>query len=142
MAKMTPQDIAAKWSNRLGGAASDIQKGVNAVTVAPSQRAIAQKAKMRQNILAAIDNGSWENGLKNVSLSDWQQAFIQKGIPRITQGATAAQSKVANFHSKLQPAQDAIVAQVAAMPKMNLQDSIARMTKMVTGMAALKGKLK
>lgn len=142
MAKMTPQQIAAKWSNRLSGASQDIQNGVQSVTVAPSQKAIAQKAKMRQNILAAIDNGSWENGLKNVTLADWQQAFIQKGIPRITQGTQAAQDKVATFHSKLQPAQDALSAQVAAMPKMNLSDSIARMTKFVTGMAALKGKLK
>lgn len=142
MAKMTPQQIAAKWSNRLSGASAEIQQGVQNVTVAPTQKAIANKAKMRQNILAAIDNGTWENGLKNVSLADWQQAFIQKGIPRITQGTQAAQTKVADFHAKLQPAQDQLSAQVSAMPKMNLADSIARMTKFVQGMAALKGKLK
>lgn len=142
MAKMTPAQVAAKWGNRLSGASADIQQGVQSVTVAPSQKAIAAKAKMRQNVLAAIDNGSWENGLKNVTLSDWQQAFIQKGIPRITQGTQAAQDKVAAFHAKLQPAQDSLSAKVNSMPKMNLADSIARMTTFVQGMAALKGKLK
>lgn len=142
MAKMSPQQVAAKWANRLSGASADITQGVNNVTVAPSQKAIANKAKMRQNILAAIDNGSWENGLKGVTLQDWQQAFITKGIPRITQGTQAAQTKVADFHAKLQPAQDALSAKVASMPKMNLSDSIARMTTFVQGMAALKGKLK
>ncbi len=142
MARLTPQQVAAKWGNRLSGASSDIQTGVQNVTVAPSQKAIAQKAKMRQNVLAAIDNGTWERGLSKVSLSDWQTSFIQKGIPRIVQGTQAAQPKVQAFHEKLQPAQDAIVAKVASMPKMNLADSIARMTTMVQGMAALKGKLK
>lgn len=142
MAKLSPQEAAAKWANRLSGASADIQKGVQNVSVAPTQKAAAAKAKMRQNILAAIDNGTWENGLKAVSLQDWQNAFIQKGIPRITQGTQAAQSKVADFHSKLQPAQDALSAKVASMPKMNLPDSIARMTTFVQGMAALKGKLK
>lgn len=142
MAKMTPAQVAAKWSNRLSGASAEIQQGVQNVQVAPSQKAIASKAKMRQNILAAIDNGTWENGLKSVTLQDWQQAFITKGIPRITQGTQAAQGKVAAFHAKLQPAQDALSAKVASMPQMNLSDSIARMTTFVQGMAALKGKLK
>jgi hypothetical protein len=142
MAKLSPQDVAAKWANRLSGASADIQKGVMAVTVSPTQKAAAAKAKMRQNILAAIDNGSWERGLQAVSLQDWQNRFVQVGIPRITQGTQAAQSKVADFHSKLAPIQDALSAQVAAMPKMNLQDGIARMTKFVTGMAASRGKFK
>ncbi len=138
MAKLTPQQFAEKWQRRLQSAAPDITNGINRVTDAPTELAAAKKAKMLQNVTDAINNGKWEAGLHRVTLADWKSAAINKGVPRIAQGAAGAAPKVTNFASQLLPYQDNLVNQVKSMPDLTLEDSIARMTTMVRGMAAFK----
>lgn len=103
MTAQTPDQIAAAWAQRLGASSDKMQAGVNAVTVAPGQMAAKQKAVYLQNVQASADK--WAKKVGAVSLSDWQAAYIAKGIPRIASGATAAQPKMADFMSKLLPFQ-------------------------------------
>lgn len=135
MAKLTSQQIADKWASNLGSATTQIQQGVMNVTQSPTQKAAANPQKYLQGVTNAVNSGKWANGLNKVSLADWQQSFIQKGLPRISQGAQAAKPKMTTFMDKLLPFQDTLAKQVGAMPKNNIQDSINRASAWITGMS-------
>lgn len=130
----TPEQIAAKWATGLSGATQRITDGVNAVNVAPGQAAARQADVWAANTAAA--KTKWATNTGKVSLSDWQQAMITKGAPRIASGATAAQPKFAAFMTQLMPF---IATQKASLPpRGNLDQNINRMTAFARGMATFK----
>jgi len=135
MARVNPQEAADKLIRRLSGATEDIRRGIQQVTTAPSQAAIAQKELLKQKINEAIDNGTWEAGLNAVSLQDWKDAALNKGVSRIAGGISAARPKLTKFYSELLPAVDAAAAEVRAMPKGTLEDSINRMVTYTRAMS-------
>lgn len=133
MAK-SPQQIAEKWGRRLSASQQDIIDGVNAVQENPAQKAIASKAKMKQNWLAAIDGGKWETGLSKVSLSDWKNAMIQKGVNRISQGVTSGQPKMQAYMTEAMPVIEQLQKDINSMPSLTIEDSIARSAAWIRGM--------
>jgi hypothetical protein len=138
MAKLTPQQFTEKWQRRIQAATPDIQAGINRVDTAPTQLAASKKDKMLANLTAAVQSGKWEAGLNRVTLAEWKKNAIEKGIPRIAQGAAGAGTKVTNFASQLLPFQDNLVSQIKAMPDLTLEDSINRMVTFTRGMANFK----
>lgn len=97
----TPDQIAANWASRLAGSTQKITDGINGVTVAPGIAAARQKDVWLSNTQAA--QAKWVKNVSAVSLSDWQQMTISKGVPRIASGATAAQPKFQAFMTKFLP---------------------------------------
>lgn len=138
MGRISPQDAAAKWASRLSGSTAEITRGVDSVTENPMQKAATKKDKMLRNLTAAVNSGKWEAGLNRVSLTDWKNAIKNKGIPRISAGAQAAQPKMAAFMTQLLPYQDNLKGQIEAMPDLSLEDNIQRMAAWVRGMADFK----
>jgi len=134
MAK-NPTTVAEKWARRTAGSTQDVIDGVNAVRVNPAEQAIAKKNKLIQNFTASVQNGTWERGLRRVSLDSWKQSMIQKGAQRIATGAQAAQPKMAAFMSELLPYQDGIKSEIENMPDLTIEDSAARMTTWMRRMA-------
>lgn len=137
MAK-NPNDIAEKWANRMGAASTEVQKGVMAVTTAPTQLAAAKEQKYLAGVQRAVTEGKYKRGLERVSLSDWQQSMIQKGIPRMAQGAQAGKPKVAAFMADMLPFQETLRSQLSAMPDNSLEENIARQAFWTRGMAKYK----
>lgn len=123
-----PQQAAEKWARNLGGATEYIRQGVNNVTENPATKAIAKKQKMINNFMDAMQSGKWENSLGKVTLQDWKNSMLDKGIARISTGAQAAQGKYAAFLTDLFRYQESIKSQLDSMPDNTLDDSIARMT--------------
>ena len=101
MAGMTPDQVAAEWAQRLAASTQKIQTGVQAVSVAPGQLAARNKAGYVQGVTAAQDK--WASRTASVPLATWQNDMVQKGLPRIASGATAAQPKMAAFMGQLLP---------------------------------------
>lgn len=141
MAKLTPEEYAAKQARNLKNSLPDVRMGIQRVTEAPGVAAVRQQDKMRNNTLAAIDSGLWASKTRAVNLQDWQQAALEKGVDRIGPGIDAAHDKQVQMASRLLPIVDAAAAKARAMPKNTLSDSIQRMTSFVTDMAAAKGKI-
>lgn len=126
-----PAASAQKWANNLGAAGPAIAAGVQGVTVAPGQAAARQKDAYVQNVQAAA--GKWATNVAAVPLGDWQNAMLNKGVPRIQSGATAAQPKFQNFLTALMPAIES--ARAGLPPRGNLQQNMARMNQFVTAMS-------
>lgn len=134
MARVTPQEYAEKWARRLRGATEDIRRGIEKVTVAPGELAAQQQEAMLTNFVEAVNSGLWASRVQSVSLQDWKDAAINKGINRIGAGVEAAQPKMARIAAELLPAVDAAAAVAHAMPKVTLEDSIARMVAFTRAM--------
>jgi hypothetical protein len=105
MAK-NPADVAQRWVTGMQNSGDAWKQGVQAVTVAPGQAA-ARKADLWLARLNA-SKGKWQANVASVSLQEWQTAMIDKGQQRIGTGATAAQSKFADFMAFLLPNIDRI----------------------------------
>lgn len=101
MTAVQPTDAAARWAQNLSAAGPRIQAGVQAVKVAPGQAAARQADVWLANTTAA--KSKFATNVANVSLGSWQSDMINKGLPRISSGASAAQDKVATFMNKLLP---------------------------------------
>lgn len=120
----TPSENAQKWKTRLSAATPDIQAGIQRVTSAPGQAAARQKGAWQANVIAAADK--WERNVSRVSLDQWKQAALD-GVNRVAQGATAKVGKMESFLTEFQPHLERTQAALAAMPRGNLEQNLARM---------------
>lgn len=138
MARLTAAEYQEKHARRLSGATEDIRKGIARVTVNPCELAAAKKDKMLANLTAAVNDGSWEAGLKRVSLEEWKKKATDVGVGRIAAGITAAKAKVIDFAEQLLPHIDAGQAAIKGDPDITLEDNIQRMNKFIRHMATFK----
>ena len=116
MAKKTPQEVAKKWAERLQAAKPQIESGVRSVTVAPTQKAAAKADKYVAGVQRAVEENRFQRGLQKVSLADWQQSMIVKGLQRLSNGVKAAEGKVEQFQAEFLPYVESVQARVNAMP--------------------------
>lgn len=128
MAKVTPQEFAEKWARRARQATEDTRRGIERVTEAPGEAAALAQDALLQNFVESVNSGLWASRVRSVSLQDWKDAAINKGIARIGPGVEAAIPKMARIAAELLPAVDAAAAAANALPKVTLEDGIARMT--------------
>jgi len=140
MAKVTPDEFAEKLIRRAKAATDDVKRGVERVATAPGMAAAAKQDKMKAKLNAAIDDGTWASRVSKVSKEDWQDKMINKGIPRISGGLDASQSKIVDFASQLLPHIDKAKDKIAKMPDLTLEDSISRMTTFTREMSKFKKK--
>jgi len=136
--RVTAEEFQAKHARRTSAALDDMRLGVERVTEAPGVRAAAQEKKMRQNLLAAIDNGKWRRRVSSVTLESWKADMLEKGVTRVTGGLERAKDKTIDFAGKLIAHQNGILAKLDTMPDLTLEDSIARMTFQVREMVKFK----
>jgi hypothetical protein len=127
----SPDQIASKWSSRLAQSGDQIKAGVQGVNVAPGQLAARQRNVWQQNLIAAADK--WASRVAAVSLAEWQQDMLNKGVPRIASGAQAAQPKFAQFMGQLLPYIESGRANLP--PRGDLEANINRLTSFVRYMS-------
>lgn len=130
MAK-SAQAVAQKWSRNLGSASQAIQEGIAGVTVAPTQKAAERVNAYIAGVQRAVADGKFQSALRRVSLEDWKQAMLTKGVPRIASGANAATNKMADFMSEFLPHIEAGQRALESMPRGDIQQNIARAVAMI-----------
>jgi len=140
MSKLTPKEFQEKHARRLKASVEDMRKGVEKVTESPTAAAAKKQDKMRNNILESIDNGKWAAGLNRVTLSEWKEKMITKGITRVAGGIDGAAAKVEAFAADLLPHIDAGQTKVKNMSDVTLEDNITRMTTFIRHMSEFKRK--
>jgi hypothetical protein len=134
MAHGTPDQVAALWAQRLGASTERIKQGIMATQVAPGQAAARQKAVWAQNVAASQDK--WARNVARVSLQEWQDHAINKGVARIASGATAAEPKMTQFLARFLPYVD---QQKASLPaRGTLDQNIARSAQFIRAMSQFK----
>jgi len=134
MARLTPQESREKWTRRMKGAGEDIKRGVERVREAPGMKAAAKKEKMRQGILDAIDSGKGAARVSAVSVDEWRNQMLNKGLARISAGVDGAADKQDAFYAQLFEHQDRIGQTVAKMDDLTFEARLERMTAYARGM--------
>lgn len=135
--KLTPEQLAQKWANRLKTSVEDIRQGVERVTQAPGVAAAAKADKWQARISENATKQKWARRVANVSLEDWKTAIINKGLPRISAGVDGAQDKMIAFATQLIAHQNTGLRTLEAMPDLTLEDNILRMTAWIRHMSTL-----
>ena len=134
--RVSPQEAATKWKERLSAATGEIERGVAKVTVAPGMAAAAQMQKYLNGVTENAQK--WRTNVSKVSLAEWQESMKTIGIPRISQGAAAKVGKVEQFQAEFQPHLESVMKQVNAMPSTTQSQRIQRAIAMMEGNAKFK----
>lgn len=133
--------VADRWSRNLSNSTDKMREGIQSVTTSPTEAAIAAKDRYINGVQQAVADGRYERGLRAVTLQQWQEAFLTKGIQRISSGAQAAKPAVTKFMETWLPLQQQLSQRVAAMPKGTLSDAQARANFAIAFNAAQRGKV-
>lgn len=132
MAKaITPEAVIKLWADRGAASAETVRAGVNAVTENPAQKAAAQADKWVQNVARAKEK--FINSLNRVTLQQWKQAMLNKGMANMQNGYNdlGNQQKFLAFMRAFLPYVRSGAAVVRSMPKGTLQDGINRAVAMI-----------
>lgn len=128
---LTAQQIATNWKNGMANSTEKLRAGIQAVTEAPTQKAARRSDAYLAGVQRAVADGRWQAGLNRVTLEQWKDQMLNKGVPRVAAGAAAAQTKVADFFTQFIPHLQSGLAKLASMPRGDLDTNIARATEMM-----------
>jgi hypothetical protein len=131
----TPDEIVDKWGRRLKAATEDIKRGVEKVSVAPSQEAIKKKDLLKKQLIEAIEKGRWEKQLAKVTLDDWKTKMVNVGVGRISSGVDAAKDKMTDFATYLVKAVNEARAEIRTPYTGDIENSVARAAEFIRAMA-------
>jgi hypothetical protein len=132
MAKaITPDEVMKKWAENGANSQAVVRAGVNAVTESPTAKAAARVDAWVQGVQRAKEK--FVNACNAVSLNDWKQAMLGKGLQNMQTGYNDAgsQRKYLQFMRSFLPYVRSGAAQVRQMPKGTLADSIKRAEFMI-----------
>ncbi len=139
MAKKTPQEVASKWARNLSGATDSIRAGIEAVTESPTAKAARAVDRQVAGVQAAAASGKTQRALMAVTLDEWKNAALNKGLPRIASGATAAEPKMELFMSEFLPFVESQVQTLdSKMPRGDFEQNINRMVAMARALKKFK----
>jgi hypothetical protein len=126
--------VAQRW---VAGAQAGSQRYIDGVQTTQKDvvgLAVAQGQKALINYQAAITSGHWARKLLAVGNAGWKQAVAAKGGANFVTGVTAAQQKFATAMGPVLAQEATLQAQIDAMPKTTIADSVARATAWINGM--------
>jgi len=135
-----PQLVASKWVRGMQNAGESMKAGIQAVSVAPGQIAAARADLYRQKVIEAVDSGRYQAATAAVSLEEWKQAALTKGVSAATSRAQQSQDKVLRFLNFWLPITQQASQMVQGMPKGTLENAKARMIANVEFLAGKKYK--
>jgi hypothetical protein len=135
MARLTAAEMTEKWSRRVKAAGTDMAAGINRVTEAPGVAAARQSNVMLANLQARVSDGTWGRRVSGVSLQDWKDAAIKKGVQRVAAGVDGSMSKTQQVFGDVLAAVDAAVAEVNRTPRGDINTNIQRAVTFMQAMA-------
>lgn len=140
MAKnLNADEVARLWAERGANSAASVRAGVNAVQESPMAKAAQRVDAWVQGVQRSRDK--FVNKLNAVTLTEWKQAMLGKGLQNMANGYNDAQNqrKFLNFMRAWLPYVREGAARVRAMPKGTLQQAIDRAAEMIRHNARFQG---
>lgn len=137
MARLTPEEAAAKWAARTGAAGADWQRGVERVTENPGAKAAASADKWQQKLTMPTTKEKFKRNVARQSTEDWKAATVAAS-GRFTAGAQAKQGKMQAHQAAVASHIEAGKRKIAAMPNLTPQDAANRAAAWVLHMSEYK----
>lgn len=137
MARLTPEEAAAKWAQRTGASAADWQRGVERVTESPGAKAAAAADKWQAKLTAPGTKEKFKRNVGRTSTEEWKAATTQAS-GRFSAGAQAKQDKMLRHQQAVASHIEAGKRKIAAMPNLTAQDAANRAAAWVMHMAEYK----
>jgi hypothetical protein len=106
-----------------------MKTGALNVKDAPGAKAAAAADKWLARVTAS--KGKFIANSKAVSLADWQKAYIDTGLPRVSQGAQDKQGKYTSAMEAFFPYMDQGLAVIDRMPNNTIEDAVNRAAAMI-----------
>lgn len=138
--RLSPDKISDKWGRHMKAAVPDIQSGIDAMTEDPGQKAVDAQDKMLAKVTESIQSGIWAKRRLAVPFSEWKEKTKSKVATRLTGGVDAAMPKRKKFDTWLASRLNGVLPEIAAMSDLTLDDSKARVMRMMDYMSAEKYK--
>ena len=137
MARLTPEESAAKWAQRTGAASADWARGIERTPEAPGAKAAAAADKWQQKLSAPSTKEKFKRRVGAVSKEDWA-AKSTAATGKFAAGAQAAQSKMQKHQQDIAAHMEAGKRKIAAMPNLTPQDAANRAAAWVLHMSEYK----
>lgn len=130
MAVPSAAEGASKWGQRLAASGEQVRAGIRRVNRSPGEAAAASADLWHRRVSQAQEKFRRKVGA--VTLQDWQSAMEATGVSRMVEGATAKQPKYQAFAEKFYPVAQQVSDRVKAMPKGDIEQSLARVREAMT----------
>ena len=115
-----------KWKRNTSAAGPSYTAGVMAVTEAPGAKAAAAVDKYEAGVRKAIDEGTFAENSRKVSLQSWQQS-ASEGASRLASGVKKGEGKMQKFLGEFLPFAQQVSDQIQSMPSTTESDRDQRM---------------
>lgn len=126
MARVNPAEYAEKWARRTSQASEDYRKGIERTTESPMEKAAAAQDKMLANLIESVNSGKWARALRNVTIAEWKDGALRKGVQRIAAGVQNATEKQRQMAQRLLETVDRGLSEIEQMPSTTFEDRKAR----------------
>lgn len=130
----TPVEIAEKQIKRATAAVGDYKQGVQNVEVSPTEEAAKKVQEYKAGVIAAADDGSYEEGLRAVSKQEWIDRTVSKGGDNYAKGVERSRDKIIDFQTQFSPVRESVKGQVRAMPNSTFEERMQRMDANARGL--------
>jgi hypothetical protein len=138
MARKDPAKVARKWASRVSQSQAEYSDSIRSLDKNPMEQAAAKKDTMRARVNQALDDGTWEAGLRRTDFAKWKEKTAGMGAQRLSQGAAAAEGDVLAYQQETADAVERIREEIKRMPNVTDEDRKARMLRNFDLMKALR----
>lgn len=132
MPNFDPTAATENWAAAMQQASAKATAGAQRVQESPGSRAAAKAQKWLNRVNESADK--WRRNVGAVTLQEWRDAYITKGVPRIASGAQAAKPAYQQALTPLLAFEANLWATVDSMPSDTEADRENRMLAWVRGM--------
>jgi hypothetical protein len=127
--RATSAQATAKWLTGISGAQDRMKSGAMAVQTSPGQ--LAAKAADKWLARVTASKGKFIANSNAVSLQAWQNAYINTGLPRVSQGAQDKQAKYTAAMDSFLPYMAQGLQTIDNMPNNTIEDAVNRAAAMI-----------
>ena len=137
MAKLTPEEAAAKWAARGAAASGDWTRGIERTTEAPGAKAAAAADKWQAKLSAPQTKAKFKQRVGAVSKEEWA-AKAAAATGKYSAGIQGAAGKMQKHQQDVAAHIEAGKRKIAAMPNLTPQDAANRAAAWVLHMSEYK----